>query len=59
MPLMIALSSAMWPSESLSMKHMVLETPGLHLRRTTPDDVPALLRVFGYAEVMRCLCGAV
>ena len=41
------------------MKHMVLETPGLHLRRTTPDDVPALLRVFGYAEVMRCLCGAV
>lgn len=35
------------------MKHIVLETPRLHLRRMTPDDVPALWRVFGDAEVMR------
>ena len=32
---------------------LALETPRLHLRRMTPDDVPALLRVFGNAEVMR------
>ena len=32
---------------------VLLETPRLHLRRMIPDDVPALLRVFGDAEVMR------
>lgn len=32
----------------------ILETPRLHLRRMIPDDVPALFRVFGDAEVMRC-----
>lgn len=35
------------------MKHMVIETPRLHLRRMTPDDVPALWRVIGDEEVMR------
>jgi ribosomal-protein-alanine N-acetyltransferase len=35
------------------MAPILLETPRLHLRRMTPDDVPALLRVFGDAEVMR------
>lgn len=32
---------------------VLIETPRLHLRRMTPDHVPALLRVFGDAEVMR------
>jgi len=53
MPLMIALSSGMWPSENVSMKDLAVETPRLHLRRMTREDVPALLRVFGGAEVMR------
>ena len=35
------------------MNPILVETPRLHLRRMTPDDVPALLRVFGDAEVMR------
>lgn len=35
------------------MAPMTLETPRLHLRPMTSDDVPALLRVFGDAGVMR------
>lgn len=35
------------------MAHFVIKIPRLQLRRMTPDDVPALLRVFGDAEVMR------
>ncbi len=35
------------------MKHIVLETPRLYLRRMTLDDVPVLLRVFADADVMR------
>ena len=35
------------------MAPLLLKLPRLHLRRMTPDDVPALLRVFGDAEVMR------
>ena len=35
------------------MTPLVIETPRLHLRRMTPDDVPALLSVFGDLEVMR------
>lgn len=35
------------------MDPILVETPRLNLRRMTPDDVPALLRVFGDEEVMR------
>ena len=35
------------------MKDLVLQTPRLHLRRMTQDDVPVLLRVFADADVMR------
>ena len=35
------------------MNPILVETPRLHLRRMTPDDVQALWRVFGDAEVMR------
>ena len=31
----------------------LLETPRLRLRATTPEDAPALLRIFGDPEVMR------
>jgi ribosomal-protein-alanine N-acetyltransferase len=38
---------------SIFMESIVIETPRLHLRRMTLDDVPALLSVFGDPEVMR------
>lgn len=35
------------------MDSAILETPRLHLRRMTPDDVPRLSRVFGDVKIMR------